>query len=429
MIVRKVWVKRPGGSPTLVPVTEEDLVDDFREAILKKYTNALGRNYDAPDLTLRIIPRGGASRPRSHSSHDNLHMLSSQFTERQLQPDELVVRTLDEYFPGGQSASEALIIEIPNSNNRRLQPPLPARDPRESPGYQGLPTSAVDHETGDGDYFGTYVNSGPHSSSSQHPPVLPSMPASPDPRRIVARPRQSRTTTASPTTFQNNVQDVRKTIILRPRAKKLPSTIEDTLVPDPPGQTILSPTELSGVETPIQLSVPTKKVKSPVEKAVSSTVGLPGGAVPPINVLIVEDNVINLRLLEAFMKRLKVRWQIAMNGRAAVEKWRQGGFHLVLMDIQLPIMSGLEATKEIRRLESVNGIGVLAGGLEDKEEEQELKEEDKLPRTDELFKSPVIIVALTASSLMSDRNEALAAGCNDFLTKVMTTSPFIDYWN
>src|SRR5690606_19035995 len=125
---------------------------------------------------------------------------------------------LDEYFPGGQSASEALIIEIPNSNNRRLQPPLPARDPRESPGYQGLPTSAVDHETGDGDYFGTYVNSGPHSSSSQHPPVLPSMPASPDPRRIVARPRQSRTTTASPTTFQNNVQDVRKTIILRPRA-------------------------------------------------------------------------------------------------------------------------------------------------------------------------------------------------------------------
>jgi CheY-like chemotaxis protein len=43
--------------------------------------------------------------------------------------------------------------------------------------------------------------------------------------------------------------------------------------------------------------------------------------------------------------------------------------------------------------------------------------DDRLPST-AMFKSPVIIVALTASSLQSDRHEALAAGCNDFLTKV-----------
>ena len=152
--------------------------------------------------------------------------------------------------------------------------------------------------------------------------------------------------------------------------------------------------------------------------------------------LIVEDNIINLRLLEAFLKRLNVRWSTAMNGEIAVNKWRQGGFHLVLMDIQLPVMNGLDATKEIRRLERVNRIGVFvnnasshAADSPDKQwngtlapddhdpEKNSSKQNDELKNLN-LFKSSVIIVALTASSLQSDRHEALAAGCNDFLTKV-----------
>jgi osomolarity two-component system, response regulator SSK1 len=154
------------------------------------------------------------------------------------------------------------------------------------------------------------------------------------------------------------------------------------------------------------------------------------GSVPPINVLIVEDNPINLRILEGLMKRLKVRWHAAANGQIAVDMWRKGGYHLVLMDIQMPVMNGLQATKEIRRLERVNGIGIFSstptaeeaeggGGEEEGAGGGQGREGDVLVGLKEegLFKSPVIIVALTASSLQSDRHEALAAGCNDFLTK------------
>lgn len=138
---------------------------------------------------------------------------------------------------------------------------------------------------------------------------------------------------------------------------------------------------------------------------------------PSLLVLVVEDNAINQAILGAFLRKHKIRYQIAKNGQEAIDKWRKGGFHLVLMDIQLPVKSGIEATKEIRYLEKVNRIGVFAqhelsklNGL------TSIKEDEKLDLG--VFRSPVIIVALTASSNSSvDRKNALTAGCNDFLTK------------
>ncbi|ODV92903.1 hypothetical protein CANCADRAFT_15907, partial [Tortispora caseinolytica NRRL Y-17796] len=135
--------------------------------------------------------------------------------------------------------------------------------------------------------------------------------------------------------------------------------------------------------------------------------------VPPINVLIVEDNVVNRKILEAFLSKRGIKYSSASDGKEAVETWRCGGFHLILMDIQLPVMSGIDASKEIRRLERVNNVGQsLTGAIMGN---KDIPKEDRLDR--DVFRSPVIIVALTASSLQSDKEEALAAGCNDFLTK------------
>ncbi|KAK9466860.1 hypothetical protein V1512DRAFT_262517 [Lipomyces arxii] len=149
------------------------------------------------------------------------------------------------------------------------------------------------------------------------------------------------------------------------------------------------------------------------DKQIRPTTGSPllfDGVMPPVKVLIVEDNIINQKILEAFMRKRQIRSGVAKNGKEAIEKWREGGYHLVLMDIQLPVLSGIEATKEIRRLERRNRIGVFVD-----DDAGSIKDEDVL--LPHRFKSPVIIVALTASSLDSDRREALAAGCNDFLTK------------
>ncbi|CAG8502124.1 929_t:CDS:2 [Paraglomus occultum] len=130
----------------------------------------------------------------------------------------------------------------------------------------------------------------------------------------------------------------------------------------------------------------------------------------PINVLIVEDNPINQNIIKTFLNKLKIRHETANNGQEAVDRWRNGNFHIVLMDIQLPVMDGIQATREIRRLEQLQNIGVL----------------DSIPNSSPAaspnyeMRAPVIIVALTASSSRQDKENALAAGCNDFLTKPTT---------
>ncbi|KAJ5966377.1 hypothetical protein N7481_013091 [Penicillium waksmanii] len=375
MVQRRIWVKRPGGSATLVPCLEDAVVDELRDQVIMKFANSLGRTWDSPDIVIRIAPREGTNRQTT--------------SERLLSPEESLSSILDTYYPGGQKIEEALLIDAPT---RRTPKP----SPRHSVYHHHNP------EPGEhGEYFPLMpakVPTPPTHPAASGPNTAPAMsiinngvaPPLPSPGRGGSRhhrrPPLQRHTTNSPTILG---QGPIVSVTVSPRVSRKPKSSA-------------SPGAVFG--------------------------GLIDGTVPPINVLIVEDNIINQKLLEAFMKRLSVRWKCAANGEEAVRKWRQGGFHLVLMDIQLPVMNGLDATKEIRRLERLNGIGVFpknASGRSSVSSTSEdrrpglnrtVSEEDTL--TDlSLFRSPVIIVALTASSLQSDRHEALAAGCNDFLTK------------
>lgn len=108
MAHRRVWVKRPAGSATLVPCVEDAVVDELRDQVIMKYANSLGRSFDSPDIVIRITPREGSGRP----GHP----------ERLLSPEEMLSSVLDAYYPGGQTIEEALVIEAPTRRTPKLSP-------------------------------------------------------------------------------------------------------------------------------------------------------------------------------------------------------------------------------------------------------------------------------------------------------------------
>ena len=201
MLHRKIWVKRAGSSATMIQINEEDLVDDVRDIILKKYTNSLGRTFDSPDVALRIVPRDAAHRFAQ--------------SERTLGPEEPMLRTLDAYFPGGQSVEEALVIDVP-------KPRTPRHSPRIAMPYY-VTEDLRPGENGT-DYFPPMPIAAQHSphlpsnlslvsgqGASHHPtmhsiavlntgqvPPLPS-PGSRGTRHCSYRPKYGRTHTSSPT--------------------------------------------------------------------------------------------------------------------------------------------------------------------------------------------------------------------------------------
>ena len=196
---RKIWVMRPGSSPTQVTVAEDDLVDDVRDVILRKYTNSLGRNFDSPDVILKVCTREDSNK--------------NEASARILGPEEAIGATLDACYPGGQRVEEALIIDVPQR-----------RTPRPSPRAGHHMSYFIPEEIrpgeGAGDYFppmavmqsphlnphathpGNHHHPGVHSMAVLTTGQLPTL-SSPGARshRHHARPKYGRQHTSSPTTL------------------------------------------------------------------------------------------------------------------------------------------------------------------------------------------------------------------------------------
>ncbi len=140
--------------------------------------------------------------------------------------------------------------------------------------------------------------------------------------------------------------------------------------------------ELAGMET---ASAADHALPSPTPQSPEADQGRRHAA--PGLALLVEDNLINQQIAQAMLEKVGVKVELAGNGQQALEALDRGRFALILMDIGMPVMDGLEATRRLRQREALGG----------------------LPRT------PVI--ALTAHTTATDRQACIDAGMDDFLPK------------
>jgi two-component system, sensor histidine kinase and response regulator len=148
-----------------------------------------------------------------------------------------------------------------------------------------------------------------------------------------------------------------------------------------------------GVETYLIKPISSSDLLGSIRLAIG--VHMPASTVTPLarvsgsplslKILLAEDNLVNQKVAMGMLGKMGHRITLATNGLEALEQWRQGDFDLILMDVQMPEMTGLQATMQIRREEAKG--------------------------------AHVPIVAMTASAMSEERDRCLAAGMDDFISK------------
>lgn len=147
----------------------------------------------------------------------------------------------------------------------------------------------------------------------------------------------------------------------------------------------IATTSTPGLGSRFTVTIPTRRV----ERVEAAPDAAPPGQVEParqaLRLLVAEDNDVNQILINALLTRMGHRVHLVANGRLAVDAVRRGDYDLVLMDLQMPEMDGMEATQAIR---------ALGGGFAE------------LP-----------VIAMTANAFDEDRQACLAAGMDDYVAK------------
>ncbi len=123
---------------------------------------------------------------------------------------------------------------------------------------------------------------------------------------------------------------------------------------------------------------------------------------PPPSLLLVEDNAINQEVALSLLAKAELRADVASNGQEALDALARHAYDLVLMDVQMPVMDGLEATRRIRS--GAIALHASAPGH---------------------TSSSVPVVAMTAFALKGDRERCLAAGMNDYISKPLSMAPLL----
>ncbi|GAA6157396.1 hypothetical protein NBRC116588_28690 [Pyruvatibacter sp. HU-CL02332] len=135
--------------------------------------------------------------------------------------------------------------------------------------------------------------------------------------------------------------------------------------------------------------VPTEEAAAPTKPEISLDDAL-NTADGPLRVLVADDHPINQKLMRAFIERFGYQYEIVENGRQAVDAVAYGNFDVVLMDVQMPVMDGITATAEIRKLPSGRG---------------------KIP-----------VLAITANAMAGQRESYLEQGFDGYVSKPLDTA-------
>jgi len=155
-------------------------------------------------------------------------------------------------------------------------------------------------------------------------------------------------------------------------------------------------TSCEGVGSEFTLSIPLALHQGSVSGSLKQTFrSLAFGATPPVDkpalrILVVEDYEPNVLVVTSYLDIMGYHYDVASNGEVAVQKVQMQRYHAILMDIQMPGMDGIEATKQIRAWEA------------------------------SISRSATPIIGLTAHAFNEDRERCLNAGMNDYIAKPFT---------